>query len=79
MKKLLTLILAFVLCFGITGCGSKDKGETSQSGGETTNGKIEKTVDAAGAELGLTDGKETLHDMIGAEEGKEFNGGSTEL
>lgn len=68
MKKLLVLLLALVLCFGVVACGSDDSGS-----GEPEVAKIEKTVDAVVAELGLTGEKqEKAFDMVGANDGAGY-------
>lgn len=41
--------------------------------------KVEKNINAVAEKLGLTDGSETFYTMIGATDGKEYNGGSVEL
>lgn len=80
MKKVLTLILALALCFGITACGSKnDDGDKKDGADGSEVKKIEKTVDAVAEELELGEGTETLYQMIGAEAGKEYKDGEVEL
>lgn len=40
---------------------------------------VKRDVDAIGKALGYTDGQTTFYEMIGAEDGKEFNGGEFEI
>lgn len=79
MKKVLTLMLAAALCLGMTACGTKDSNNDEPRDADYENKEIQKSVDAAAGELGLTGGEDTLYEMIGAKEGKEFNDGSVEL
>jgi len=70
MKKVLALLLALVMCLAMTACGSTsetkdDKGESTQSGGATTNEadaeqgaeKEEETVEVEDATLVLALGE----------------------
>lgn len=90
MKKILILLLTMAMCFGFAGCGSDDEGESM--GEAVENGaqeleddakegaeKIERTVDAAAAELGLTGPADAAYEDMGADQGKSFNGGSVEI
>ena len=79
MKKIVTLMLAFALCLGMTACGEKDDSGASGQDASNDNKKIEKSVNAVAGELGLTGGEDTMYQMIGAKEGKQFNDGSVEL
>ena len=79
MKKILTLMLAFALCLGMTACGEKDDSGASGQDASNDNKKIEKSANAVAGELGLTGGEDTMYQMIGAKEGKQFNDGSVEL
>ena len=75
MKKILILLMALMMCFGFAGCGSdKDDDGTKdiadenaqemENDAEQDKDKIERSVDAVAAELGLTGGTETLYDII---------------
>lgn len=67
MKKALLLLLSFILCIGITACGSSD------NSGEPEVVKIEKTVDAVASELGFSEEKEyKAFEMIGANDGAGY-------
>lgn len=80
MKKILVLLLALTLCFGMAACGSKDEGGDAGAGTDQPEvKKIEKTVDAVAEELELGEGTETLYQMIGAEAGKQYKDGEVEL
>ena len=90
MKKILILLMALMMCFGFAGCGSdKDDDGTKdiadenaqemENDAEQDKDKIERSVDAVAAELGLTGGTETLYDIIGAKEGKQYNDGNVEI
>ena len=79
MKKILTLMLAFALCLGMTACGEKMTAAVAGQDASNGNKKIEKSVNAVAGELGLTGGEDTMYQMIGAKEGKQFNDGSVEL
>ena len=80
MKKILTLMLAFALCLGMTACGEKDDGGASGQDASNGNKKIEKERQCRRRRnLGLTGGEDTMYQMIGAKEGKQFNDGSVEL
>ncbi len=77
MKKALILCLILALAVVMTACGG-DKAETSEE--DTTQVvKTEKTIDAVADALGLTGKSETFYDMIGADDGAEFNDGSVEI
>lgn len=72
MKKVLIVLLSFVMCLCISACGSKDDSGDSSSGEQEVK-KIEKTVDAVAAELGFTEEKqEKAYQMIGAEDGAGY-------
>lgn len=63
MKKVLVLMLTFILCMGMVACGSS---------GET---KTEKSVSAVADVLGFSgDGDFKAYEMIGAEDGAAFDG-----
>lgn len=78
MKKLTAILMAFLLCIGITACGSSDK-DTSKDSAKEDVKKTERSIDAVAEELGLSNGSETLYQLIGAENGKEYNSGAVEL
>lgn len=82
MKKLTTLLLAMLLCFGLFACGNNTDtadNENTAEGSDTNTVKIEKNIDAVAEHLGLKDGSETAYSMIGAKAGKEYNDGAVEL
>lgn len=93
MKRLLCLIIAAVICLSFAAC-SKTPGNdnttaqtttqntiTEQTTEQTTKAvkKTEKTVDAVAEYLGFSDGEEQFYSMIGAKDGKAFNGGELEI
>lgn len=41
--------------------------------------EIDENIDAVAKHLGLKNGKDTLHEVIGAKAGREFNGGKVEI
>lgn len=80
MKKLLILCLIVVFAISLCACGG-DKAENSDSEtGDTTEVvKTEKSIDAVAEALGLSGKEETFYDMIGADDGAEFNDGTIEI
>lgn len=79
MKKLIAaLILVFLIAAMVScGPGNSDSG-SANSGGEDSS-KIERNIDATAQALGLSAGEETYYQMIGANEGREYNDGAIEL
>jgi len=66
MKKLLTVMLALVLCFGLAACGSE------KASNKKEEVKIEKTIDSIAKELDLKDASFSAFQMIDAKDGKKF-------
>ena len=75
MKKVLILCLVVVFAVVLTACGS-DKAEEE---GTTDTVKIEKNIDAVAEALNLSGKSETYYEMIGADDGAEFNDGTIEI
>ena len=76
MKKALVICLIGILVMVLAGCGSEKAEEKSPEANEV---KIEKNIDAVAEALGLSGKSETFYDMIGAEDGAEYNDGTIEL
>lgn len=81
MKKLLVIAIALTMAFAMSACGGSDKDakEEAKEAPEEDVKKVEKSVDAVAAELGLEGGEETFYSMIGAVDGKEYNDGKIEI
>ena len=94
MKKILCFVLIMAMGVLMVACGGDASSETVKGNGEQnavtdggvnldndaeTNVKKEVTIDEVALALGLTGGEETFYNMIGAIDGKEYNGGNVEL
>ena len=84
MKKLLCVLCALCIMVSFAACSSapKEAPEDATKAPETTtvsSNAIDKNIDAVAEYLGYTDGEETLYNMIGANAGKEYDGGNFEL
>ena len=80
MKKLTTLLLSALLCFGLFACsGGSDSSAGNNSAENADTAKIEKNIDAVADHLGLKNGSETAYSTSGAKAGKEYNDGAVEL
>lgn len=77
MKKILILCLVAVFALALSACGGNDQESEEESAPEVA--KIEKNIDAVAEALGLSGKSETYFEMIGAEDGAEFNDGKVEL
>ena len=77
MKKVLILCLIGIIAMVFCACGSEKAAEEEKAGPEVV--KIEKNIDAVAEALGLSGKSETFYDMIGAEDGAEFNDGAVEI
>lgn len=82
MKKITVILLSLVLCFGLFACGNDkdaDNNDADSSKDNAATVTIEKDIDAVAKHLDLKDGEKTMYSTIGAENGKEYNGGKVEL
>lgn len=79
MKKIITLILSVILLIGMTACGGSDSSSDKEKGSEAKVVKIENNIDATAEALDLSNGEETMYQLIGATAGKEYNSGEVEL
>ena len=81
MKKIFVLLLALAIGISMVACGGSDKDakEGAKEAPKEDVKKVEKSVDAVAAELGLEGGEETFYSMIGAVDGKEYNDGKIEI
>ena len=77
MKKVLILCLIGIIAMVFCACGSEKAAEEEKAEPEVV--KIEKNIDAVAEALGLSGKSETFYDMIGAEDGAEYNDGAIEL
>ena len=77
MKKVLILCLIVVFAVALTACGSNKAAEEDTPDTDTV--KIEKNIDAVAEALGLSGKSETYYEMIGADDGAEFNDGAIEI
>lgn len=79
-KKLFAIVLIACMAFAVTACGGNETSspESDEPAQEEVK-KVEKSFDAVEAELGLSNGEETLYQFINATMGKEYNGGEVEL
>ena len=77
MKKALIIFLIGVCALTMVACGSEKAAEEEKAEPEVV--KIEKSIDAVAEALGLSGKSETFYDMIGAEDGAEFNDGTVEI
>ncbi len=77
MKKVLIISLITILVFAMAACGEKEQAAEEETAPEET--KIEKNIDAVAEALGLEGKEQTYFEMIGAEDGAEFNGGDVEI
>ena len=77
MKKVLILCLIGIIAMVFCACGSEKAAEEEKTKPEVV--KIEKNIDAVAEALGLSGKSETFYDMIGAEDGAEFNDGTVEI
>lgn len=64
---------------GIAGGNGGDGNPNPAQNNADTPVKIERNIDAVADYLNLKNGEETLYEVIGAKEGKEYNGGKVEL
>lgn len=90
MKKFTIMILVLVLALGLAACGGS-KTDSSEEPAEEPAAEeqaaeepaevptIEKNIDAVAEALGLKNKEETYYDMVGADDGAEFNGGAVEI
>lgn len=80
MKKALILCLIVIFAVAMCACGN-EKAENSDSDNDNSTEvvKIEKNVDAVAEALGLSGKSETFYEMIGADDGAEFNDGDIEI
>lgn len=83
MKKFLMLVLALVLVFSLSSCGSSEEPAEDPAAEpvaeEPAPEPTEKTIPAIAEALGLSDQGEVYFEIIGARDGAEFNGGAVEL
>ena len=72
-KKITVFLLATVLVLSLFACGNNDGTSENNENSDTNVVKIDKTIDAVAAELGLNNKQEKAYDMVGASDGAAFD------